>query len=115
MAKINANLIGIKAPVEIKTSNKNVRRAIQFMRDTAQAEADADAAKDPVHEMDAVLRELDAAEDFVVDILKLNKSQQEKLEDLTNQEFSEFAVEVAKTLTGVSDDAKATEDDQKSN
>lgn len=115
LVKIDASLIGIKEPIEVKTSNKNVKRAIIFLRDAAQADADNDSAKNVIQQMNAILKGLDAAEGFVVDILKLSKSQKERLEDLSNDEFTDFAANVAETLMGVSSDSEATQNDQKSN
>ena len=115
MASIDASIIGIKAPVEVKDSNKNVRRAIEFMRDAAKADADGENSTDMLASMTSMLDVFDAAENFVVDILKLTKAQTEKLEDLDNTTFMDFAGKVAGALMHTDSDAKPTEADQKSN
>ena len=115
MASIDASIIGIKAPIEVKESNKNVRRAIEFMRDAAKADAEGEDSADMMGSMTSMLAVFDAAEDFVVSILKLSKTQIDKLEDLDNQVFMDFAVKVAGALMHMDTDAKPTEADQKSN
>ncbi|WP_333603645.1 phage tail tube assembly chaperone [Lactobacillus acetotolerans] len=117
---IDANILGIKKPIEVKTSQKNVRAAAAYMRDVAQYDVDKNELPDEetnanlVAFLDTQIGAMDATSKFVSQTLQLTEKQAEKLEDLTFGEAENFAIEIVSKVMGIGPNPKATEQDLKS-
>lgn len=104
--KIDAKIIGIKAPIVVKTTNKNMRLVVKANKALANA-------SDPVEKTD--LQTLGALEDAltvpyecIVNILKLTKTQANKLDELEFDEVIEFMGRISNAiLNNEDDDGKA--------
>jgi hypothetical protein len=126
--QINASVIGIEKPVPVALTQGNVRRSMAMMRGLAKAEvsaeepqkhtaADQDDSDIDVQAMltsfDKQLQIVDDINNYVVDMLKLTKRQQGKLDDVTIDDLSELAAHIAAAVLGF-EEKEPTEEDKKS-
>lgn len=94
--KINAKILGINKPIEVKESNRNLKLAMKLQIKFAQnSEIDSDDAMESI----AGLLEIEeATTEFISTVLRLNEKQQESLEDLDQEETGELLQEVLSKL-----------------
>ncbi|NVO88953.1 hypothetical protein HWN39_10730 [Lactobacillus rhamnosus] len=125
--EIDAHLLGLKDPIEFQTTQGNVRAAMVFLRDSAKAAIDVKksetqssttkATDDDLEMMtylEIQLQTFDKMHDFLVKVLRLNKKQADKLEDVDVDSLQNLAGEVAAKLL-LMDKKAPTEADRKSN
>lgn len=111
--KINVSKeLGIKAPVEVAESNKNIRKTWVLQKLMAklsiyQEDASPDAFEDV---LDMMLDTQDKTIAYVTDILKLDDKAQEKLEELDFKATMELAVRISSELLHIKME-EATEED----
>ncbi|MFT9039465.1 phage tail tube assembly chaperone [Schleiferilactobacillus harbinensis] len=127
--QIDASVLEIAKPVSVPLTQGNVRKSMGIMREIAKAQlgaeepgkisaADQDGEtaeiKQTIASLDAQLKIFDDVNDYVIDVLKLTKHQQQKLDDITFTQLTELAGSIAAHILGIAD-TQPTEDDQKSN
>lgn len=127
--QIDASVLDIAKPVSVPLTQGNVRKSMGIMREIAKAQLGAEEPKkisaadqdgetaeirQTIAGLDAQLKIFDDVNDYVVDMLKLTKHQQQKLDDITFTQLTELAGSIAAHVLGIAD-TKPTEDDQKSN
>ena len=109
--KINLKELG--KTYEVKASNKNMRAIYQLQLDMNKV-ATLEETDDPMALIQAQLDASKKVENFIIDILKLNKKEQEKLDDLDSETTITMSQRISMKLMGLSDEEveKAlTEDD----
>lgn len=96
-----------------KASNKNMRETVQLQLMLAKAEDMEN--KEPKEQLEDFLDMASTVENYIHQILKLNNSQYEKLEDLEFDETVEIANLIASKIMGISEEevAKAQESPKK--
>ena len=96
-----------------KASNKNMRATIKLQLMLAKAEDMEN--KEPKEQLGDFLNMTSTVEDYINNLLKLNKEQYEKLEDLEFNETVEIANLIASKIMGISEEevAKAQESPKK--
>lgn len=96
---------------EVKSSNKNVKATYTLQLKMAQAEDAED--KPAVEQIKLTLQLTDDTENYVADILRLNKQQKEKLDDMDNDVTIGMANHIAMRLMGMTEEdiKKANEED----
>lgn len=144
MVKINVNQeLGIAKPIEVRATNKNVRKSLKLQLLQAKLEdkvhmaaeeheareAKSKKGEDPkpltpeekqadnqamVEQIQNILTALDANYDFVAEILHLTDKQKEALDDLERDELFALANRITMRLQGIDDDEiSKTLDDEK--
>ena len=109
--KINLKELG--KTYEVKASNKNMRAIYQLQLDMNKV-ATLEETDDPMALIQAQLDASKKVESFIIDILKLNKKEQEKLDDMDSETTIMLSQRISMKLMGLSDEEveKAlTEDD----
>ncbi|UIF30453.1 hypothetical protein KB236_12215 (plasmid) [Levilactobacillus brevis] len=83
--KVNAKVLGIKEPVEIKESNRNFQKTLVIQKQLLKVEAMPDDASD-MDMLDAVIEANQAMTDYITDMLRLKTKEKHALGDLTTDE-----------------------------
>jgi len=119
--EVDASILKLKKPMEVKATQINYRRAAVLMRDVTQLDVDKEAlnsdnptAEDNIKYFNTQIETLDKINQFLKDVLKLNNKQMDILEESNPYEVEMFAMQVVGTLLYVSEGSKATEEDLKS-
>lgn len=119
---VNAQIIGIKDLVPVKATQGAVRKAINVLREITNVqlkqekmfnEGDNLKPETAIEFFDQQINSIDTLNNFVTEVLKLNKKEQKGLEELSLDEITEFASDIASQLLGMKD-TEATEEDLKS-
>lgn len=109
--KINLKELG--KTYEVKASNKNMRAIYQLQLDMNKV-ATLEETDDPMALIQAQLDATTKVENFITDILKLNKKEQEKLDDMDSETTIMLSQRISMKLMGMSDadiDQALSEDD----
>lgn len=94
--KINAKILGINKPIEVKESNRNLKLAMKLQIKFAKnSEIDSD---DALESINGLLEIEEATTEFISTVLRLNEKQQEELEDLDQEETGDLLQEVLSKL-----------------
>lgn len=109
---IDASQIGIKEPIKVLTSYRNVRQALVFNRDSLQYEEDSES-DDPLKSLEGTIAVFDNVADYLAKTLGLSKKQADKLQDLDVIQLVAFGRSTATAILH-GDDSEETESDQKS-
>lgn len=88
-------------PTFVKTSNKNMRKTLQYQLDQAKAQDIAD--KEPDEQIELSLKLIDDTEDYIVDMLGLDDKGKDKLENLELEQSTEIATRISLRLNGLTD------------
>ncbi|NLR30225.1 MULTISPECIES: phage tail tube assembly chaperone [Levilactobacillus] len=83
--KVNAKVLGIKEPVEIKESNRNFQKTLVIQKQLLKVEAMPDDASD-MDMLDAAIEANQAMTDYITDMLRLKTKEKHALGDLTTDE-----------------------------
>lgn len=83
--KVNAKVLGIKEPVEIKESNRNFQKTLVIQKQLLKVEAMPDDASD-MDMLDAAIEANQAMTDYITDMLRLKTKEKHALDDLTTDE-----------------------------
>ena len=119
---VDAQIIGIKDLVPVKATQGAVRKAINVLREITNVqlkqekmfnEGDNLKPETAIEFFDQQINSIDTLNNFVTEVLKLNKKEQKGLEELSLDEITEFASDIASQLLGMKD-TEATEEDLKS-
>ncbi|WP_288528304.1 phage tail tube assembly chaperone [uncultured Secundilactobacillus sp.] len=87
--KIDAGVLGIKTPIEVKESNRNFQKILVIQKTMLKVEALPDDVSD-VEALDASMQVNEEMIKFLVDILRLNEKQTDALWDLTTEETADL-------------------------
>ncbi len=115
-------MLGTTKKVEVKTTTKNFKKAIAFLRsmnkvqmEQVRAEQAEDGADDDLASLErndasmgSMIEMADKAVEYISDTLKLNEKQVDKIEDHELDKVMEFAMDIAGQVTG-SESAKVGE------
>lgn len=115
-------MLGTTKKVEVKTTTKNFKKAIAFLRsmnkvqmEQVRAEQAEDGADDDLASLErndasmgSMIEMADKAVEYIVDTLKLNEKQVDKVEDHELDKVMGFAMDIAGQVTG-SEPAKVGE------
>lgn len=115
-------MLGTTKKVEVKTTTKNFKKAIAFLRsmnkvqmEQVRAEQAEDGADDDLASLErndasmgSMIEMADKAVEYIADTLKLNEKQVDKIEDHELDKVMEFAMDIAGQVTG-SEPAKVGE------
>lgn len=111
--KINVSKeLGIKAPVEVAESNKNIRKTWVLQKMMAKLSIDQEEASPDAFEdmLDMMLDTQDKTIAYITDILRLDAKAQDRLEELEFNATMELAVRISSELLHI-ETAPATEED----
>lgn len=113
--KINVPELGIKAPIEVKESNKNIRATWVLQKMMAKMAIDEQSLDNNDPEafegmLDLMLDVQNKTIAYITDILKLDAKAQEKLEDLEFNETMQLAIRISSELLHIELEP-ATEED----
>lgn len=87
--KINAKILGIKEPIEVKESNRNMVKTLKVQKAVLKLETiDEDATAENV--MDSAIESNQSIIDYIVDLLRLNSKQEDKLWELETGDTQEL-------------------------
>ena len=87
--KVNAKVLGIKEPVEIKESNRNFQKTLLIQKQMLKVEAMPDDASD-MDMLDAAIEANQAMTDYITDMLRLKTKEKHALGDLTTDETAKL-------------------------
>lgn len=91
--KINAKILGIKEPIEVKQSGTNITKSLKIQREALKLQSfDDDTTEDEIIESGIKAQELPI--NFISDILRLKPKETEKLWDLDRDDVSELFTEI---------------------
>jgi len=111
--EFSAPEIGLNETKKIKPSNRNMRKIWNLQ--LIQAKAFSNEDKEPQtfddlqKEHDQAIELLDKTEEFLTTTLVLNKKQQDRLEDLTNDEIGELSGRLQYALSDINPNAEDTD------
>ena len=119
---VNAQIIGVKKLIIVKATQGAVRNAINAFREITGVqlkqekmfnEGDNLKPETAMEFFDAQLKLIDTLNDFLIETLRLGKKEQKALQEISFEELSDFASDVAGQLMGMTE-TEATEEDLKS-
>lgn len=87
---------------EVKVTNRILRNTLKYQ--LSMAESDDAEGKSFAEQLHDSLNAVNNNENFIVDTLNLNKSEKEKLDDLSFAETVKIATRVALRVQGLSDE-----------
>lgn len=109
MKKINVNKeFGIKKNIEVKESNKNMRKVYSMQLQMSKLGKLVDDASDDELLLSSMIDLIDDSQEFIMDILKLDDKYLVKVEDLSQNETFELVNKITEELTGA--DMEKTDD-----
>ena len=117
--KIDASVLGIKDPIEVKENIKNMKRVlnVQMLIDKYD-KVDTDKDTEDVYQqyLQNQLKTQELVESFTLDILGLKgKKYQSKYEELTLEEATDLMQQIATKIMHVDASSEESQDAQKSN
>lgn len=117
--KINASVLGIKDPIEVKENIKNMKRVlnVQMLIDKYD-KVDTDKDTEDVYQqyLQNQLKTQELVESFTLDILGLKgKKYQSKYEELTLEEATDLMQQIATKIMHIDTSSEESQDAQKSN
>lgn len=117
--KINASVLGIEDPIEVKENIKNMKRVlnVQMLVDKYD-KVDTDKDTEDVYQqyLQNQLKTQELVESFTLDILGLKgKKYQSKYEDLTLEDATDLMQQIATKIMHIDTSSEESQDAQKSN
>ncbi|GAY74352.1 phage tail tube assembly chaperone [Lentilactobacillus kosonis] len=91
--KINAKKLGIKAPVEVKESNRNFLKILKIQKQMLKVQTLSEDASDE-DLLTTTIESNEAVIDFITDILRLDSKHADKLMDLSTEETGELMQQI---------------------
>ena len=119
---VNAQIIGVKKLIVVKATQGAVRNAINTFREITSTqlkqekmfnEGDNLKPETAMDFFDAQIKLIDTLNNFLIETLRLGKKEQKALQEISFEELSDFASDVAGQLMGMTE-TEATEEDLKS-
>lgn len=107
--KVDASVLGIKKPVELKESNRNIKATLKLqVLLNKLSKLNEDTTYEEYLDMSIKIQE--ETQDYIVNMLKLSDQQQEKLEDLEQEETGALITSIVEKILHL-DEAVKEEDD----
>lgn len=120
--KINGEKIGLKSNLKVAATQKNVRLAMQFMKDNAEVDLDQKRLNnrknkenketyDPeyfVNNMDLQMKAIDLVPKFLTMILHLDKKEISTIDNADFSELKDFALNLALKVLGINPSGSET-------
>lgn len=119
---VNAQIIGVKKLIVVKATQGAVRNAINTFREITGVQLKQEKMFNEGQDLktetamdffDAQLKLIDTLNNFLIETLRLGKKEQKALQEISFEELSDFASDVAGQLMGMTE-AEVTEEDLKS-
>lgn len=119
---VNAQIIGVKKLIVVKATQGAVRNAINAFREITGVQLKQEKMFNEGQDLkpetamdffDAQLKLIDTLNNFLIETLRLGKKEQKALQEISFEELSDFASDVAGQLMGMTE-TEATEEDLKS-
>ena len=116
--KINASVLGIEEPIEVKENIKNMKRVlnVQMLIDKYD-KVDTDKDTEDVYQqyLQNQLKTQELVESFTLDILELKgKKYQNKYEELTLEDATDLMQQIATKIMHIDTPSEESQDAQKS-
>ncbi|GEA92767.1 hypothetical protein PDA01_06600 [Pediococcus damnosus] len=84
----------------VKDSMKNVRKSVKISKWAMHLSDTENAIDNPEKEMDFVLKTMDVIDDYFKEVIKLNKKEMEKVDDLNLEEAMSLLAETVQQVNG---------------
>ena len=113
--KIDAKVLGIKKPIEVNETNKNIKKTLKVqIRLEKLSKIDAEnMTNEEAYDafLNGKLEATDATIEFIADILRLTEPQADKLEDLESDETDELFGQIIQKIMHIDDEDGADDSD----
>lgn len=113
--KINAKDLGIRKPVEVNETNKNIKKTLKVqMKLEAFGNIDAESMTDEEAYSTFIKNQYEANEattEYIADLLHLSESQIDKLEDLESSKTDELFAQIVQKIMHIDQIVDGDEDD----
>ncbi|WP_353990087.1 phage tail tube assembly chaperone [Pediococcus argentinicus] len=103
MVKIKIKDLGMTKAVEVKNSIKNKKKMGIVQLALLKEQDDTTDINTPLEEVQQGMNLIQEIEDFLIDVLKLDKKQVEKMEDLEEEQLGMIVGEVIIRIQGASE------------
>lgn len=106
--KIDAKVLGIKKPVEVNETNKNLKKTLKVqikLEKLSKIDAENMSNEEAYDAfLNGKLEATDATIEFIADILKLTEPQADKLEDIEPDETDELFGQIIQKIMHIDDE-----------
>lgn len=112
--KVNASVLGIKSPILVKESNRNIKLALKLQ--ILMSQSSDKLSREDLSMEEQVLESIklqDGIVDFISAILKLSDKQIDALEDLEQDETGDLLQDILSKIMHVDEDAEDGEEGKK--
>lgn len=113
--KIDAKVLGIKKPIEVNETNKNIKKTLKVQIQLEKlSKIDAEnMTNEEAYDafLNGKLEATDATIEFIADILRLTEPQADKLEDLESDETDELFGQIIQKIMHIDDEDGADDSD----
>ena len=113
--KIDAKVLGIKKPIEVNETNKNIKKTLKVQIQLEKlSKIDAEnMTNEEAYDafLNGKLEATDATIEFIADILRLTEPQADKLEDLESDETDELFGQIIQKIMHIDDEGGADDSD----
>lgn len=113
--KINAKVLGIKKPIEVNETNKNIKKTLKVqikLEKLSKIDAENMTNEEAYDAfLNGKLEATDATIEFIADILRLTEPQTDKLEDLESDDTDELFGQIIQKIMHIDDEDGADDSD----
>lgn len=113
--KINAKVLGIKKPIEVNETNKNIKKTLKVqikLEKLGKIDAENMTNEEAYDAfLNGKLEATDATIEFIADILRLTEPQTDKLEDLESDDTDELFGQIIQKIMHIDDEDGADDSD----
>ena len=106
--KIDAKVLGIKKPIEVNETNKNLKKTLKVqikLEKLSKIDAENMSNEEAYDAfLNGKLEATDATIEFIADILKLTEPQADKLEDIEPDETDELFGQIIQKIMHIDDE-----------
>lgn len=117
--KIDAKVLGIKKPIEVNETNKNLKKTLKVqikLEKLSKIDAENMSNEEAYDAfLNGKLEATDATIEFIADILKLTEPQADKLEDIEPDETDELFGQIIQKIMHIDDEDGEDDSDTPSN
>ena len=113
--KIDAKVLGIKKPIEVNETNKNIKKTLKVqikLEKLSKIDAENMTNEEAYDAfLNGKLETTDATIEFIADILRLTEPQTDKLEDLESDDTDELFGQIIQKIMHIDDEDGADDSD----
>ena len=113
--KIDAKVLGIKKPIEVNETNKNIKKTLKVqikLEKLSKIDAENMTNEEAYDAfLNGKLEATDATIEFIADILRLTEPQTDKLEDLESDDTDELFGQIIQKIMHIDDEDGADDSD----